>query len=482
MTRARIDATGGARAEGLERRRAQRRAILALAYVVGLLVVLAIVPMITASRAQVHHRLIADSIEPARIAAGELEAYSLERLLADTSVAARLRTPARRPRRARDPGGVARQWAILDSSAVKLGPEATSRIDALERAMRSDTDGVGSASSAAAALRTVAAAGTLQEWLDTRVAVERQAAIAVERWNVWLPIVLVPLALLGVVALIIAGREIVALGRVAQESAAALAEATEAKAALLRGVTHDLKNPLGAAQGFTELLSEGILGELTERSRGAVDRVHRLLGDAIIILTDLTELARTESSTLALASEHTVLDQVVAECLSDHEAAARSHGVSLSARLDQAGDEAPVAVLSDRRRIRQVLDNLLSNAIKYTPEGGSVTVSVERNSATMVARITVSDTGPGIPEEMRARIFDEFFRLRGHELDLRPKAASGTGVGLAIGLRLARLLGGDLTVSAAPEGGAAFTLTLPAFPSGRAGRLAEGATRIRQES
>src|SRR5450830_672994 len=104
MMRPRTDASGEPAATR-ERHRAQRRAIWALAYVVGLLVVLAIVPMITASRAQAHRRLIADMIEPARIAAGELEAYSLERLLADTSVASRIRTPARGGRRAHDPGG-----------------------------------------------------------------------------------------------------------------------------------------------------------------------------------------------------------------------------------------------------------------------------------------------------------------------------------------------------------------------------------------
>ena len=466
MMRPRTDANG--EPEGTrERHRAQRRAIWALAYVVGLLAVLAIVPMITASRAQVHRRLIADTIEPARIAAGELEAYSLERLLADTSVTSRLRASVRGGRRAHDPGGVARQRATLDSSTVELGPEASSSVAALERAMRGEASAAGNASfTAAAALRTVAAAETLQEWLDARVAQERKAAIADERWNVWLPALLMPLALLGVFALVIAGREIVALGRVAQESAAALAEATEAKAALLRGVTHDLKNPLGAAQGFTELLSAGLLGELTERSRGAVERVHRLLGDAIHILKDLTELARAESGTLALASERTLLDQVVAECLVDHQTAARGHGVSLSARPNEAGVAAPVAVQSDPRRIRQILDNLITNAIKYTPEKGSVTVSVGSDPTTTESRITVSDTGPGIPEDMRARIFDEFFRLRGHEIDSRAGAPSGTGVGLAISRRLARLLGGDLTVSAAAEGGAAFTLTLPVASSG----------------
>jgi signal transduction histidine kinase len=451
----------------LERHRAQSRAIWALVFVVGLLVVLAIVPILTASRAQVHLRLIADVIEPARIAAGELEDDSWERLLADTSVASHLSKSALGARRTHQPGDIARRWATLDSSAVELGPEASSRIIALGREVGSEISGNASVT-VAAALRTVTAAEALQEWLDTRIAQEREAAIAVERWNVLLPVVLVPLALLGVFALVIAGREIVALGRVAQESAAALVESTEARAALLRGVTHDLKNPLGAAQGFTELLTAGMLGELSDGPRGAVDRVHHLIGDAIQILKDLTELASAESGMLELTSEPTRLDLLVAESLGDHRASALSHGVSLTARPVESGEAEPVTVKSDGRRIRQILDNLITNALKYTPEKGSVMVSVGRDPTGTGARITVSDTGPGIPEDMREKVFDEFFRLRGHETKSRVAAPSGTGVGLAIGRRLALLLGGDLTVSAAAEGGAEFVLTLPASAPVRA--------------
>ncbi len=450
--------------EARERSRAQRRAIYALVYVVGLLIILAFVPMITASRAQAHRRLIADTLEPARIAAGELEAYSLERLLADSTAVPRARTTARGTRRARDPRAIARQWATLDSAGAELGTEASRRATDLERAMRDEASGAGHGSfSTATALRTVSAANELQQWLDARVFQERRSAVAIERWNVWLPVILVPMALLGLYAILVAGREIVALGRTAQESAAALAAATEAKAALLRGVTHDLKNPLGAAQGFTELLGAGLLGELTERSREAVNRVHRLVGDAIKILMDLTELARTESSSLALASELTVLGDVVAECLRDHRAVAANHRLTLHAARPVAAVGAPLSVQSDPRRVRQILDNLMSNAIKYTPEGGAVTVTFGSSPTTKAVYVTVSDTGPGIPEQMRASVFDEFFRLRGHDLDPRRNAAAGTGVGLAISRRLARLLGGDLTVVSSGEGGASFTLTLPAL-------------------
>lgn len=302
-----------------------------------------------------------------------------------------------------------------------------------------------------------------------RSAQERAAAIEVERWNVWLPLVLLPLALLGVVALLIAGREISRLGRVAQRSAAALAEATKAKAALLRGVTHDLKNPLGAARGFTELLSAGLAGALPERSHEAVGRVHRLLGDAIDILKDLTELARAESGELAVVFVPTRLDRAVEECVGDHQATAQRRGVTLTADPDDLSSQPSSQVLTDPRRLRQILDNLLTNALKYTPEHGTVRVATRMMPDAGEARITVSDTGPGVPADMRTKIFDEFFRLPRHELDLRPGAAPGTGVGLTISRRLARLLGGDLTVDAAPEGGAAFTLALPA-PAPRAAR------------
>ncbi|GAC1516485.1 MAG: hypothetical protein NVS1B4_11690 [Gemmatimonadaceae bacterium] len=453
---------GGELGETRKRRQAYRRAIGALAQVVVVLVLLALLPIVIATRAQIHRRLIADTIEPARIAAGELEAYALERLLTDAAGSRPGGMRAMAARRMRDPITIDRQWAVLDSAAEKLGGDAVTRVAALAGAMRREAASTTTAPfAAAAALATVAAADTLQQWLDARVAREREAAIAVERWDVRLQVSLVVLAFLGVFALVVAGRQIAALGRVAERSAAALADATEAKAALLRGVTHDLKNPLGAAQGFTELLCAGILGELTDRSRGAVERIHRLLGDAINILKDLTELARAESGGLSLTSERTLLEQLVTDCVNDHEALAQSRGQRLLTRPHDSAGAEPVAVQSDPRRIRQILDNLLTNAIKYTPEKGCVTVSLATDPSTSHAHITVSDTGPGIPVDMRARIFDEFFRLGGHVVDGRATAPSGTGVGLAISRRLARLLGGDIIVTAAPEGGAAFTLVLP---------------------
>jgi len=109
--------------------------------------------------------------------------------------------------------------------------------------------------------------------------------------------------------------------------------------------------------------------------------------------------------------------------------------------------------------MRHIVENLLSNAIKYTPSNGVVRVAMtvdQSDEGRRMACITVSDTGPGIPAEFRERIFEAFFRIPSSE-----KVAPGSGLGLAISRRIARLLGGDLTVGAADGGGSAFTLALP---------------------
>ena len=458
------DATTAAAVSTRARRDAQRRAIAVLPFTAVLLLVLAIAPIIVASRARAHRRLIADTIEPARIAAGELEAAALHRLLAHSDGRATTEFdigPGVTPRTAAAIGFK----ATLDSAAIALGPEASRRVAAFEAALRDDLAPRGPGDRrTAAVLRSASATDSMQAWLDRRISEERAAAVAVERWDVWLPMTLVPLCLLGIIAVAFAGREIATLGRAAQRDATALAEATSAKAALLRGITHDLKNPLGAAQGFTELLTDGVLGEISERPREAVGRVHRLLGVAIASLNELTELSRAESGALTIVMKETRLDRLVAECVADHLSTARVRNLTLV--VEPTADAMPIAVVvrSDARRLRQILDNLVSNAIKYTPGSGTVRVTATMEPDGTRARVSVCDTGPGVPRGMRSRVFEEFYRLSRHERDDAADAPTGTGIGLAISRRIARLLGGDLWVDDAVGGGAAFILSVPALP------------------
>ena len=116
-------------------------------------------------------------------------------------------------------------------------------------------------------------------------------------------------------------------------------------------------------------------------------------------------------------------------------------------------------VSTDPTRVRQVLGNMLSNAVKYTPRGGSVRIAVTSSDDEELGRVivcAVADTGPGIPESLRERVFEEFFRV-----PATVAIAQGTGVGLAIARRLSRLFGGDLRLSDTRGGGATFSLLLP---------------------
>jgi signal transduction histidine kinase len=134
---------------------------------------------------------------------------------------------------------------------------------------------------------------------------------------------------------------------------------------------------------------------------------------------------------------------------------------SVGLRLEVAAGQDLPTIRSDHERIRQVLGNLLSNAIKYTPPGGTVRLFAERRSGRRTGdpsrwvTLSVQDTGPGISVEQQAHLFTEFRRLD-------PGASQGEGLGLAISDRIARLLGGEITVASEVGKGSTFTLWLPA--------------------
>jgi signal transduction histidine kinase len=241
----------------------------------------------------------------------------------------------------------------------------------------------------------------------------------------------------------------------AERALAETARANEARARLLRGVSHDVKNPLGAARGYAELLETGIKGPLNEGQTRFVAGIRRSIDGALAILADLLDLARADSGGLSVERVPADLSRVAAEAGEDHRPAAISAGHALECAMT-----GPVRVHTDPGRVRQVLGNLLSNAIKYTPPPGRIVVRAERAPSDGArpgdwAVVRVSDSGPGIPPEKREAVFDEFSRL--HE----GTHIQGHGLGLAISRRVARLLGGDLEVSGEPGQGAVFTLWLP---------------------
>ena len=240
-----------------------------------------------------------------------------------------------------------------------------------------------------------------------------------------------------------------------EERRAALAEAVASRARFMRGVSHDLKNPIHAIDGHAQLLEEGLRGPLTAEQRDSIERIRRSARALMGLIEDLLELARAESGQLTVKLDRVVLRDVVREAVEEHRAAAEAAGLTLV----HADDKSETILVTDPARVAQVLGNLLSNAIKYTPAGGRVEVVTDmrpRGDASDGARLAIHvvDDGPGIPADKYEEVFGEFTRL-----DSTSKP--GAGLGLSIARRVARLLGGDITVSGGNERGARFTLWLP---------------------
>lgn len=234
----------------------------------------------------------------------------------------------------------------------------------------------------------------------------------------------------------------------------------EGQAWLIRGFSHDLKNPLGAADGQLALMEAGVPGQLEAAQLEALGRARRSIGSALRLIDSLVEFARAESGQVEIRQSDVDVPAIVQEVADEHRPAAMARGLSLDVqRIDVR------TLRSDPDRVRQILGNLLSNAVKYTTHGGiRVNVSpareglpeelgARRDTGPWVA-IAVTDTGPGIPADRLEDVFAEFIRLD-------PSAGSGAGLGLAVSRRLARLLGGELTVASQAGKGSTFTLWLP---------------------
>jgi signal transduction histidine kinase len=244
--------------------------------------------------------------------------------------------------------------------------------------------------------------------------------------------------------------------REARERHEELARFVESRARLVRGFSHDLKNPLGAADGHAQLLQDGILGELTERQRESIERVRASVGTALSLVEDLVQLARAEAGELEIEQRAIRPEALLRDLAREYGAAAEAAKLEMEVAPRTNGR----SIRSDPRRVRQILGNLLSNAIKYTPEGGRIQLTAEirqgqrRGDPECWATFSVEDTGPGIPAEARHLLFQEFTRLE-------PQVGSGAGLGLAISRRIAHLLGGELSLESEPDEGAIFTLWLP---------------------
>ena len=242
----------------------------------------------------------------------------------------------------------------------------------------------------------------------------------------------------------------------AEQRRAELERLTESRAQLMRGFTHDVKNPLGAAAGLLDILEDGTVDGLSAKQKDHINRARHSIGTALELIDHLLELARAEAGELQIENAPTAVGQIAQEVVQEQRAQADTKGLALKIEVSKTLP----SIDSDPNRVRQILGNLVSNAIKYT-EKGSVTVRVEAREGGKApgpgrwVAVDVTDTGPGIPENQQGLLFQEFRRLEtaGDE--------RGLGIGLAISRRIARALGGDVTVHSEVGRGSTFVLWLP---------------------
>ena len=250
--------------------------------------------------------------------------------------------------------------------------------------------------------------------------------------------------------------------------------ANRAKSAFLASVSHELRTPLNAILGFSQLLrADGQMSQTSSDNAGEIQRAGQHL---LSLVDDLIDLGRVEAGHLELSLARVPVESVINDSLSLVAPLAAKQGI----RIVYLGGEARNAmVMADAVRLRQVIINLLSNAIKYNRPDGAVRVSCHRRAGgddegPPMVRISVEDTGFGIPAQSASRIFSAFDRLGAER-----GAVEGTGIGLVITKRLVDAMGGAIGYESRPDEGSTFWIDLAqaalALPGAR--RPLEPATR-----
>lgn len=229
--------------------------------------------------------------------------------------------------------------------------------------------------------------------------------------------------------------------------------ADEAKANFLAVMSHEFRTPLSAILGYADILTAEVHGDLNPTQERHLERVKASVRHLSHLVDEILAYASMEAGRERVRLGRVDANAIVADALGIMEPIAEATGLELRVSLPPE----PVQILTDASKLRQILINLLSNGVKYTPEG-EVVLELEVSDGRLVCSVT--DTGPGIAPEHVEHVFEPFWQVdhgEGHRI-------TGTGLGLAVARRLARLMGGDLRLETELGAGSRFTLDLPIDP------------------
>jgi signal transduction histidine kinase len=244
-----------------------------------------------------------------------------------------------------------------------------------------------------------------------------------------------------------------------QEKSRQVEEASKHKSQFLANMSHELRTPLNAILGYTELVLDGIYGDAPEKMRNVLERIQTNGKHLLGLINDVLDLSKIEAGQLVLSlNDYSIKDMMQGVYVAVEPLAGNK---KLNFKLEVPPDLP--AAHGDERRLSQVLLNLVGNAIKFTDTGG---VAMKASAANGSYTVAVTDTGPGIAEADKAKIFEEFQQSD----STHTKAKGGTGLGLAIAKRIVEMHGGRLWVESTLGTGSTFFFTIPLRVEHQAGK------------
>ncbi len=235
-----------------------------------------------------------------------------------------------------------------------------------------------------------------------------------------------------------------------KEQSVELELASRHKSEFLASMSHELRTPLNAILGFSEVLLERMFGEINERQEEYLHDIHGSGKHLLELLNEILDLSKVEAGRMELEYTSFALPALLDGAVSMLRERAALHGITMDVEVGEGVDE----IYADELRLKQVLLNLITNAVKFTGDGGSVTVRAVRDGTEI--QITVTDTGIGVPEGDRERIFESF--QQGGRGSSREE---GTGLGLTLSRRIVELLGGHMWLESEVGRGSTFGFAIP---------------------
>lgn len=247
--------------------------------------------------------------------------------------------------------------------------------------------------------------------------------------------------------------EVGGLARSLTAMARRLGELDRLKQSFLQHITHDLRLPLTAIRGYAEMMAEGTSGPVTPKQIEQLRVVQESSDRLGEYINDILDLAKLEGGGVTVEKKPVALETVLRSAAEMLYSNAIEYGIRLEIRCEPGLP----SVSSDADLLHRAVANLIGNALKFTPKDGNVTVEARRDGPGAV-RVSVSDTGPGIPPEKLEKVFDKFFQVT------ETKGAArqvGTGLGLTIAREIVQAHGGRIWAQSEPGRGATFVFTLP---------------------